>query len=268
MTLVAVWKTENRINAIADTRIGCSAGRSLTEHGPKILALPVSCKQPGADGDFSNEVFRTSLGFAFAGATLPALASLALASTLCARLIAAPGAPHPSLHEIANAVGVIALQYIREVGQHTRDDPRFTSIVFGFCMRTSRFLAFELTPVLEPNQVNMTVTEHDLGASNHVVIIGTSSDHLRDRINQLREAAEHQVLIDDAPTRALKDVIAERVDARVGGSIQQAFVWEQGFVPMATATPQESGFTFNVLGLDVSTAFKVGAYRVGMMGRF
>jgi hypothetical protein len=82
MTLVAVWKAEGRIYAIADTRIIRSAGNILTEHGPKILPLSVVCKQPGASGFFDKVVFAGSIGFAYSGSTLSALATHALADIL------------------------------------------------------------------------------------------------------------------------------------------------------------------------------------------
>src|SRR6478752_8831702 len=46
MTLVAVWKAEGRLMAVADTRIARSAGNVLTEHGPKLLPITVVCRQP------------------------------------------------------------------------------------------------------------------------------------------------------------------------------------------------------------------------------
>jgi hypothetical protein len=269
VTLVAVWKSGQRLNAAADTRIGNSAGASLTEHGPKILPLPISCRQPGPGGDFNNEVFHTTVGFAFAGASLTALSSHALASALCSNLIAPPGSPVPSLHEIANAVGVIGLHYIREVGQHSGDDPKFTAIVFGYCGASRRLSAFELRPIVHPTLIDMTVTKQNLDEGNHVAIIGTSSDELRARIHSLRAVAERDVMIDEAPVQALKHMIKEGVDDRVGGSIQHAFVWQGGFAPMATVKADDpSGVAWTVLGLDVSTAFSVGAYRIGMIGRF
>jgi hypothetical protein len=49
MTLVAVGRAENRLMAIADTRIVSSNG-ILTEHGPKLLPIKVQGKQPGPSG--------------------------------------------------------------------------------------------------------------------------------------------------------------------------------------------------------------------------
>jgi hypothetical protein len=82
MTLVAVWRADDRFMAIADTRIIRAPGNVLTEHGPKLLPLTIVCKQPGPAGFFNNEAHRATVGFAYSGATLSALAAHALANTL------------------------------------------------------------------------------------------------------------------------------------------------------------------------------------------
>lgn len=81
MTIAAVWRVGDRVYAIADTWIVRSLGNVLTEPGPKLLPITVSCKQPGPSNFFDREVYRAIFGYAYAGATLPALATHALAST-------------------------------------------------------------------------------------------------------------------------------------------------------------------------------------------
>jgi hypothetical protein len=75
MTLAAVWKVGERVYAIADTRIIRSPGNVLTEHGPKLLPVNMVCKQPGVSGFFDRIAYRTSFGFAYAGASLSALST-------------------------------------------------------------------------------------------------------------------------------------------------------------------------------------------------
>src|SRR5436189_4983838 len=80
LTLVAVWRAEDRLMAVADTRIVRSPGNVLTEHGPKLLPLVVVCKQPGASGFFDREAYRAEIGFAYSGSTLSARAAHALSN--------------------------------------------------------------------------------------------------------------------------------------------------------------------------------------------
>jgi hypothetical protein len=213
MTLVAIWKTGQIINAVADTRIVRSVGNVLTEHGPKLLPLPISCKQPGATGDFDREVVGMTVGFAYSGSTLPALSTHALASTLCSNLIAGPGAAPPTLEEIAGAVVAISSQYISEVGVLSPQNAVFCAIIFGYCVNAGRLRAFELLPVMQP-KISVRIIEHDLDAEGSVVIIGSSVNQLRERISGLRKQAEHQVIIDYAPRRALQGMIADGTDDR------------------------------------------------------
>ena len=67
MTLAAVWRVDERVYSIADTRIIRSAGNVLTEHGPKILPITLVCKQPGPAGFTDRIAYAMTFGFAYAG---------------------------------------------------------------------------------------------------------------------------------------------------------------------------------------------------------
>ena len=138
MTLVAVWRTGDRLMAIADTRLIRGPGNVLTEHGPKILPLSIICRQPGSAGWFDREMFRTNIGFAYSGSTLSALSSHALANTLCSNLASNPGSPPPTLREIAFAIARVSMEYMLEVGQLAGSDGLFKAIVFGYCPAASQ----------------------------------------------------------------------------------------------------------------------------------
>ena len=68
MTLVAVWRTDDRLMAVADTRIIRAPGNVLTEHGPKLLPITITCKQPGPVGFFDKEVYRANVEHSFSAA--------------------------------------------------------------------------------------------------------------------------------------------------------------------------------------------------------
>lgn len=163
---------------------------------------------------------------------------------------------------------------MREVGEHTPNNAKFTAVLFGYCDEACRLRAFELRPIIEPNRIEISVVEHDLYADGTVIIVGTSVDHYRERIRRLREGAEHQIIIDDAPTRALQALISDKIDGRVGGTIQQAWAAPHfGFVPVANVVPilphpaEGPNIAFNVLGFDSSTDFNVGPYHLGILAR-
>jgi hypothetical protein len=273
MTLVAVWQAGPRIQAVADTRLIRETGNILTEHGPKLLPLVVSCRQPGPSGEFDREVSRTTVGFAYSGSTLTALSTHALATTLFGNLIAVPNTPPPALEEIAVAISGIATRYIREVGVLTGPSAFFDAIIFGQCPRTATLRAFQLQGVLQ-DRPEMLVNEFDLRPRGAVAIIGTNQRLFRELILTRRQQAEADVIFDDAPTRALQEIIATGRDDRVGGTIQQAWAAAGQFFPVMNAVPVAApdgarNITFHVLGYDLDgDQFSVGGYTAGLFARF
>lgn len=208
MTLVAVWRTENRLMSIADTRIIRDVGNVLTEHGPKLLPITVRGRQPGASGFFDQKAFEFDIGFAYSGATLPALSTHALASALLGNLAGLNGNP-PSMAEIAHFVREIATEYMREVGQLNGNGALFNAIAFGFCQNTRQLRGFEIRPRLDHAPLICDVIEHPLHEQNSIIIIGSCPDILRQRIGADRIAAiargdVHPILDMDRPTRVLQ----------------------------------------------------------------
>jgi hypothetical protein len=271
VTLVAVWNAEDRIYAIADTRIIRSAGNILTEHGPKILPLSVVCKQPGTAGWFDKVVFAGSVGFAYSGSTLSALATHALADVFTSHLIGNPGSQLPSLQDIAIAVGKIARQYMQDVGQLAATDALFTATIFGHCPQLGRLRVFEIAPRLSSNAVQVTVTEFDTSDLDNVLIIGSCPDLLRQRIHDVRSAAEHQIVRDRAPMQALQSIIDDNSNESVGGSLQLAWVTSAGFEIVARGVwipAKENGRNMAslILGFDISDADYIGEYKISTTG--
>jgi hypothetical protein len=284
LTLIAVWKARNRLMAIADTRIARSAGNVLTEHGPKLLPITVVCNQPGDSGDFDREVYRSDVGFAYSGSTLSTLAAHALSNTLLSKLIGAPGTPPPPLSEVANFVGVASAEYMREVCQLAGQNGLFTAIVFGWCPEQQTLRAFELTPILAESPLSVNVEERILqpialhgSADMSAIVIGTAPHTLRDAINtQLMDARNrgetNDIIAFDAPKRALRQLIFERANEMVGGTIQQAWATPAGFQivsslePVIASSGARSLGAF-ILGFDTANIRNVGYYNIGVEGR-
>lgn len=278
MTLVAVWRAENRLMAIADTRIIRSAGNVLTEHGPKLLPIRVRGKRPGPSGFFDREAFQFDIGFAYSGATLSALSAHALAAALLGSLVGQADTPTPSMNEIAFFIGGAAAEYMREVGQLTGNNALFSAVVFGFCHASGKLCGFEIRPRLNQTPFACDIIEHDLQQNNSIVIIGSCPALLRQRIGVDRAAEiargdTHPVLDIDRPTRALQALIDEAVDPSVGGMIQQGWATVAGFEVVASMrpilprppSPRNAGLF--VLGFDIMDMQQVGGYMVSLTGR-
>jgi hypothetical protein len=273
MTLVAVWQFEpNLIHAIADSQISREPGNVLTEHGPKILPLTMICRKPAPSGFFTLEAYRAEFGFAFSGSTLPALSTHALANILCNNLVGNPNAPTPSMDEIANAVGVIAHQYMIEIGQLGGPSSVFSAVLFGHCPRSGKSLAFHFEPLIVDGTFSLNIHKYVLGDSD-VIIIGTSPGILRKRIEAIRANAQHPIHAADAPITALQALIDEGVIDGVGGAIQQAWATPFKVQIIATASqiaprpPSPRNLGMFVLGFDIFDMQTIGSFRVSLMGR-
>jgi hypothetical protein len=266
MTLVAVWRhAPGRIHAIADTRISGIGDSVFTDHGPKILPLTVVCRVPGPSHFIDKEISRAEFGFAYAGSTLSALSTHALANILCSNLGGLP-APVPSLDQIAFAVGTIAYRYMKEI------ESAFRAIIFGHCPQTQEALAFEFQPRDDQGAFTLSIVKHALDDSS-VVVVGTKPEILRERINQVRANAAHPIVHADAPMIALKSLIAENVIPGVGGSVQQAWSHSGRLEIIATAEPivpvppSTTNMGLFVLGFEMSEIQTIGQYHIVLTGR-
>ncbi len=284
MTLVAVWRADNQLMAVADTRIVRSAGNILTEHGPKLLPLSIVCKQPGTSGRFDRVVYRSDVGFAYSGSTLSALAAHALSNTLLSKLTGVPDSPPPALNEIAHFVAGASAEYMREVGQLAGNDGLFLAVVFGWCPRQHALRTFELRPVIdggfrvEVHERILTPIRLAGESDGSVIVIGSAPDLLIDGINSELENARtrgevHEIVAFDAPKRALHRLIRDGVDERVGGSIQQAEATAAGFQVIANMEtieprpPSPRNVGLFLLGFDTFALQSVGQYSVASDGR-
>jgi hypothetical protein len=278
MTLVAVWRAENRLMSIADTRIIRDVGNVLTEHGPKLLPIRVRGRQPGASGFFDRDAFQFDVGFAYSGATLSALSAHALANVLLGNLAGPTGAPAPSMAEIAKLVGAISGEYIREIGQLNGVRALFGAIVFGFCHATQQLRGFEIKPRLSAAHFTCDVVEQPFQQNNSLVVIGSCPDLLQRRIHADREAAiargdVHSILEMDRPTRVLQALINENADPSVGGMIQQGWATAAGFEiiakmsPITPRPPSPRNAGVFVLGFDIIDIQQIGQNIVSLPGR-
>jgi len=226
-----------------------------------LLPVNILCKQPGPSGFIDRAAYATRVGFAYAGSTLAALATHALADTLLQNLAGPGGTPPPGVDNLASSIGDVACQYMREVCQLSGASGLFSAIVFGSCPNAKKFRAFTLTPMLDPSPMRVLVTEHDLYAPEAFVVIGSCPELLRERVSALRKA--HPDYLIELPRRALQYIVSEGADERVGGALQYGQVTELGFSPISLMVPinppRDSGrnAALTVLALQLLFCFEV-----------
>jgi hypothetical protein len=272
MTLVAVWQfSENRIHAIADSRISSNNG-VLTEHGPKLLPLTVLVRKPAPSGFFHAQAFSRDFGFAYSGATLPALSSHALASALLGNLTVIDETARPSMTDLAMRLAGIAYHYMMEVGQVSGVGAKFSSIFFGMCPVENKPLAYLISPTTQDGRLAVKWEKHALAPSD-VLIIGNGVDQLRERIEEKRSKAKHEIVFADAPKHALQALINDKAIESVGGTVQQLWVTPAGVELAATtgpimprpSAPRNAGLF--VLGFDLMDMQAVGPCKISLSGR-
>src|SRR5262245_14301699 len=119
MTVVAIWfePTDRALWSVADTRIsrpGQGGGRIIqTDNGAKLCVLPVRCYAATMDVG-KKELYRSSVGFAFAGDILPATMTFAIATTFLQNLTTVGSYDPPRLSEIADMVGFLGERFSKE----------------------------------------------------------------------------------------------------------------------------------------------------------
>src|ERR1700730_13131817 len=136
MTIAVVWKSEQTLWAAADTRFSVpgntTAAQRITDHGPKLFPLAVTVRQPGTSGFFGSIALQTTIGFMYAGAIAPALATHSLCAAVLQNLLTHDR--NPSLGEIVEFVRTCSERYMRGWGERWPDEQRwrFTALVLGW----------------------------------------------------------------------------------------------------------------------------------------
>jgi hypothetical protein len=267
LTVAAVWfePFDRIVWVVADTRISYSGpiGGTITDAAAKLLPLTLRCYQPGPDGFFSTLTLHTSLGFAFAGSTVPALNTYAVVNACLQNLISSNGAPPPSISDIARLVQRIGERYTRETMS------AFEAIVFGWCPLERDYRASIITPDPTSSPIVMSVNQQQLYEPDFVALLGVHQGEVRDEIRRVLSTMQDQEL-KRAPKLALQNLVANETLKGVGGTLQIGTATPYGFElrsylrPMVIGQPQAALY---FLGLDMDHDIgQVGHHRIGMTG--
>jgi hypothetical protein len=267
LTVVAVWfePFDRVVWAVADSRVSRSGpiGGIITEAGAKLLPLTLRCYQPGADGFFSSLTLHTSLGFAFAGSTLPALNTYAVASACLQNLISGRGALPPSMHDVAGLIQRLAERYTRETMS------AFEAIVFGWCPLERDYRASVITPDNTSSPLVMSVNQQQLHEQDFVALLGSHRGVVKDEIRRVLSTMQGQDL-KRAPKRAIENLVENATLNDIGGTVQIGTATPAGFElksyvrPLVVGQPQAARY---FLGIDIDREIgPVGHHMIGMTG--
>jgi hypothetical protein len=267
MTVAVVWSEDGCLWSAADTRV--STGRVsdtaqvLTDHGPKILLLPVVVHQPGSHGFFDKVCLATNIGFAFAGSVSPALATHALCSAALQSLTSFPSAPLPTFEEIVDFIRRSAERYMQEWSVLSPNGARFAALIFGWCPKENGPRVFNIQPTVE-GPFKVLATQADV---SDPIAIGSGSKGFHDNLRTLRRDGEPYGRRSRLPLLAIESMITAKARPDVGGAIQLARASPAGTNLYSRCSPiipgkPEARMTF--LGVDIRDLGTIGPCAVGM----
>lgn len=231
----------------------------MTDSGPKILPIPVVTHQ-AVNGSSWAPYEQFSLGFAYAGDTLSAVSTHALASA-CTQNLACnkPGIPPPSVECIAELFRKVGEHYLTDTSTRLGgEDCSFAAHVFGFCRTTNRYRAFVIYPESQAGQFSMKAGELDL-TEGMVYPFGSGKETLIAIDQELIRAGKTSGMIP-----ALREMLRRDTTPSVGGYFQCGIGSRSGFdlCPILNiGGPQDRHVTF--LGFSVSEVGDLEGHNIG-----
>lgn len=265
MTIVVLWYREkfDELWCAADSRIS-NTGATATDSGAKIFPVPINCHRQTEQGVWK-EYASHKIGFAFAGSSLSALNTLALASACTQALSSAHGAEElPSVEAVADLFRNVAEFYMRDissrmVGTSTKlTHYFFDSFIFGFCPKERSYKAFALIPALPPDGSFCIHKAHVSVKPLTYTPMGSGADRFVDLSEELAKTFSEPGVV---PT--LNEMLKRESQPDVGGYFQLGIAGRSGFdlVPIIEGTRGERRLHF--LGRDVNALGAIDGFTVG-----
>lgn len=275
MTAVAIWyeQSDNLLWSVADTRVTGGPGTILTDAAAKLHVLPVVSRPVRQmTGMRSSPYHALRFGFAFAGSTLPALMTLATATSCLSQLEANTTDP-PCLRDVSELICRLGTRFRREVAASSSrpNSVTLTIAVFGWCLVMSKFVVHTLVPSDEGDQFALKMQETFPAEQADPIIFGSGRERVIAELQRLREEASSGA----APSRrlpkhAMSKIVreAERTDD-VGGSLSIGAAYPTGFELLSHVSPLIVGkpeATMSYNGIDVRELGQVGPFRIALTG--
>jgi hypothetical protein len=271
MTVGVVWSEDAALWCAADTRISrpgiYDTPQRLTDHGPKLLSLPVLVRRPGASGLFTEIGSATTIGFLYAGAVSPALATHALCSAALQSLHCFDQSPPPELSAIATFIASCAERYMRNWAELNPQQTgwQFDALIFGPCQVRRELQLFALEAEVT-DRIHVTAIRKDIDAP---VIIGSGASDFRDRLEMLKRGGDPYKMTARFPLIAIESLTRDQTRDDVGGATQLGIATAAGFelysrvIPIVLGKP-DARQTF--LGIDINELEPIDSCWFGMTG--
>lgn len=253
---------EQEFLCFADTRI--RVGQStVTDSGAKMLPIPVAGYAAVGNGQFTRVVDHT-FGFAFAGSTLAAINTYAMA-TACSQSLTKLGADHNpppeiAIEELAELFRRSAEHYILEMSSRMVVPGQpisryfFQAVIFGFCPRTKAFKAFAISPNTSEPQVKVITASMQVENGCHHPF-GSGVDSYKKIGDELHVSGRNPTIVS-----TLLELIKREERGDVGGHLQVGIANKLGFSLVPTLA---FGGKAHYLGVNVEGESPLQGFRIG-----
>ena len=255
MTLILAWRTDQGLCVLADTRIS-GGGQVQTDAGPKILLAPVVLNH-WVDGQLeTDKTPLPTLGFAFAGSTLSAQSTHAVAVTCLQNLVARGPGERPSVGDVAAFYARCGAQVVNERRSHQAvSGQEFAAVIFGRSAVGGACEIFEVAIRIDP--AGNAVGEHEeiiLDHASPLYLLGSGQRAGLALVNEVVARGERV-----QPGEILRRLMADPDLSDVGGHLQLALSARDG-VALRPILRGGASVSFKVLGLDLGALGSVGAF--------
>jgi hypothetical protein len=266
MTLVVAWYREKfgQLWVAADTRISGGPG-VITDHGPKIFQIPVVCFKNLKEDRPLERLYRTNYGFAFAGSTISALGTHALASACTQNLSSLTKIKPPSLNDVAALYKKAGEVQVREIC--VRYPPSewhhffFDAFVFGFCLVRKRFEARALACRIAGGRFEIVLASMTIAPKLYHPM-GSGADEFVERMEKENKAGSGRGVFP-----VLGQMVRDGSDKTVGGHTQVGVADSRTGVRLppvlVLADDKANVGSTTFLGVDVDEFGEVGGFHIG-----
>ncbi|MES2490785.1 MAG: hypothetical protein V4607_13445 [Pseudomonadota bacterium] len=265
MTIIVLWYDDQSkaINCASDSRI--SSGNAITtDNGPKILPIPVTCWKQDISKQWT--VAHThSFGFAFAGSTLSATSTHAIAAA-CTQSLAGIGS-HPSgavsLEAIAKLFRSVGERNVIEMSSRSNgaavSSYFFDAFIFGFCPVQKEHQAFVIVSNMADPMFKMVIGRLQL-RRHGFQLLGSGEKEFLKILSEVSRSGKPKSLVS-----VLSEMLKRQENRSVGGYFQYGVARQNGFnlCPILNLDDDDRNRTVTFLGLDVSTVSPVDGYMIG-----
>lgn len=249
MTIAAIWyeKSDNCVWATADTRISADGQHGgtvvRTDTGAKLFPLQMFCHRLSSDPTYRRQkhYFKT-LGFAFAGAVVPAMMTHATAGAFLQNLAVQVeySANPPRLDLVAEMIRRMGEQFSKDYLSSTAGEfGAFEAALFGWCPYSEQYVCFHMQPSATPSSFELKTSKVNLN-EGAIIRLGTGAGRFDEHMGQLERDGDHWERRTRLPKVAIERMIAENA-SDVGGSLSIGRSEREDFRLYGWVSPVERG---------------------------